>query len=102
MFGKQLMTKQGRTKSHIEIFKKGAKYHGKIIKLLDPETLKNSGKERFEDIKCDQCPADYGINQPLIGLEIVKNMQQKRSKYAGGSIIDPKKRKSIYLYNLDG
>ncbi len=83
----------GRTKSHIQIFKKGANYHGKIIKLLDPETLKNSGKERFEDIKCDQCPAEYGINQPLIGLEIVKNMQQKRSKYAGGSIIDPKKGK---------
>ena len=83
----------GRTKSHIKIYKKGAKYHGKIIKLLDPETLKNSGKERFEDIKCDQCPAEYGVNQPLVGLEIVKNMQQKRNKYAGGNIIDPKKGK---------
>ena len=50
----------GRTKSHVEIFKKGDKYYAKIIKLLDEQTLKDSGEKSFADIKCDKCPSDRG------------------------------------------
>ena len=83
----------GRTKSHVQVFKKGNKYHAKIIKLLDPQTLKNSGVQRFEDIKCEKCSADHGKGQAIIGLEIVWNMEKRSNKYAGGSIMDPKKGK---------
>jgi len=89
----------GRTKSHVQVYKKGAYYYGKIIKLLDPETLKNSGEKRFEDVKCDQCPSDHGKDQPTIGLEILWDMSATSTKWKGGSIMDPKKGK-IYTCTI--
>lgn len=83
----------GRTKSHVEIFKKGNKYHAKIIKLLDEQTLKDSGEKRFEDIKCKKCPSDHGKDQPLYGLEMIWGMEKASDKWKGGSIMDPKKGK---------
>jgi len=83
----------GRTKSHVEIFKKGNNYHAKIIKLLDPQTLKDSGEKRFEDIKCDKCPSDHGKDQSMIGLEMVWDMYQSSDKWKGGSIMDPRRGK---------
>ena len=82
-----------RTKSHVQIYKKGNKIHAKIIKLLDEQSLKDSGEERFEDIKCDKCPADHGKDQHTVGLEIVWDMYQSSDKWKGGSIMDPKKGK---------
>lgn len=81
----------GRTKSHVEIYKKGNKYHAKIIRLLDDQTLKDSGEKRFEDIKCKKCPADHGKDQAIQGLEIIWNMEKVDSKWKGGTIMDPKK-----------
>lgn len=83
----------GRTKSHVEIFKKGSKYHAKIVKLLDEQTLKDSGEKQFEDIKCDKCPADHGKGSPLYGLEMIWDMEEASDKWKGGSIMDPKKGK---------
>jgi len=83
----------GRTKSHVKIFKKGDKYHAKIIKLVDEQTLKDSGEKRFEDIKCDKCPADHGQGQPMYGLEMIWDMEKSSDKWKGGSIMDPKKGK---------
>jgi uncharacterized protein (DUF2147 family) len=83
----------GRTKSHVQVFKKGDKIHAKIIKLLDPQTLKDAGVENFEDIKCDKCPADHGKDQPTVGLEMIWDMYAASDKWKGGSIMDPKKGK---------
>ena len=83
----------GRTKSHVQIYKKGDKYHAKIVKLLDPQTLKENGVKQFEDIKCTKCPSDHGKNKPTIGLEIVWGMEMQRNRFGGGSILDPKKGK---------
>lgn len=83
----------GRTKSHVKIHEKGSQYYAKIIKLLDPQTLKNSGVKRYEYVKCDKCPATHGKGQPTIGLEIVWDMKKSSDKYKGGSIMDPKKGK---------
>jgi uncharacterized protein (DUF2147 family) len=82
-----------RTKSHVEIYKRGNKYYAKIVKLLDERTLKDSGKKRFEDIKCEKCPADRGQGKPLYGLEILWDMDKASDKWKGGSIMDPKKGK---------
>lgn len=89
----------GRTKSHVEIFKKGNKYHAKIVKLLDPKSLEDSGEKRFEDIKCTKCPSDHGKDQPMHGLEIIWGMDKSSDKWKGGSIMDPKKGK-IYTCTL--
>ncbi|BDS14975.1 DUF2147 domain-containing protein [Aureispira anguillae] len=83
----------GRTKSHVQVFKVGDKYHAKIVKLLDPKSLEDSGEERFEDIKCTKCPADHGKDKPLYGLEIIWGMEKSSDKWKGGSIMDPKKGK---------
>ena len=89
----------GRTKSHVQIFKKGDKYHAKIIKLLDPQTLKDSGEKRFEDIKCTKCPEDRGQGKHMIGLEMIWDMYASSDKWKGGSIMDPKKGK-IYTCTM--
>ncbi len=83
----------GRTKSHVEIYKQGNDYHAKIVRLLDEQTLKDSGKKDFADIKCDKCPSDHGKGQAMHGLEIIWDMEKKDSKWEGGSIMDPKKGK---------
>ncbi len=83
----------GRTKSHVQIFKKGDKIHAKIIKLLDQQTLKDAGVSRFEDVKCEKCPADRGKDKPIIGLEMIWDMYGSSDKWKGGSIMDPKKGK---------
>lgn len=80
----------GRVKSHVQVFKKGDKFYAKIVQLLDPQTLKDSGEKRFEDIKCDKCPANRGKDKPTIGLEMVWDMTQSSNKWSGGSIMDPK------------
>lgn len=89
----------GRTKSHVQIFKIGDKYHAKIIKLLDPQTLKDSGEKSFEDIKCTKCPADRGKDKKMIGLEMIWDMEKGSDKWSGGSIMDPKKGK-IYTCTM--
>jgi uncharacterized protein (DUF2147 family) len=83
----------GRTKSHVQVFKKGDKYHAKIIQLLDEQTLKDSGEKRFEDIKCTKCPSAHGKGQLMYGLEIIWDMDKASDKWSGGSIMDPKKGK---------
>lgn len=89
----------GRTKSHVQIFKKGDKYHAKIIKLLDPQTLKDSGKESFDQITCDKCPSDHGKGQKMHGLEMIWDMEKGSDKWSGGKIMDPKKGK-IYTCTM--
>lgn len=89
----------GRVKSHVQIYKKGDKYCAKIIKLLDPKSLEESGKKTFEEIVCDKCPSDRGKNKPMIGLEIVWDMVKSSDKWKDGSIMDPKKGK-IYTCTM--
>lgn len=88
-----------KTKSHVQIFKKGNKVHAKIVKLLDPQTLKDSGEKRFEDIKCDKCPVGHGKDEHTVGLEMMWDMEQYSDKWGGGSIMDPKKGK-IYTCTM--
>ncbi len=89
----------GRSKSHVQVYKKGDKYHAKIVKLLDPQTLKENNAQRFEDLKCTKCPRDHGKNEPTIGLEIIWDMEKQKEKYAKGSIMDPNKGK-VYTCTL--
>lgn len=88
----------GKTKSHVEIYEKGGKYFGKIIKLLhtDAESLKAQGLQagEYSKVKCSECPAEYGgKNQTVEGVEIIKDMEKYSNKYGGGTIMDPKKGK---------
>jgi uncharacterized protein (DUF2147 family) len=96
---------EGKTKSQVQVYKKGDKYVGKIVKLIDPQILKDAEKERFEDVMCDECPRDHGKDKPLLGLEMLWDMQKLADKYGEGQIMDPKNGKvydcTIWLDDSD-
>lgn len=67
-----------KAKSHVEIYQKDGKLHGKVVKLLrrDPSTL------------CEECPGDKK-NKPLIGLVILENLKKVKDYWGKGNILDP-------------
>lgn len=69
----------GKAKSIVEIYKKGNKYYGKIANILDPAKKKN---------KCKLCE-DYRKDQPIVGMEIIKDLEQDGEEYEDGTILDP-------------
>jgi len=89
----------GVTKSTVKIYKKGNLYFGHVKEILDPDALKDSGKERLEDITCDDCPANRGKDQLMMGLEIIWEMEKGSDKWSGGKIMDPEKGK-IYTCTM--
>jgi len=69
----------GEEKSIVEIYKKGDKYFGKIIDILNPE------KKKKNCIKC----SDYRKDQPVLGMEIIKDLKQDDNEFEDGTILDP-------------
>ena len=69
----------GKAKSIVEIFKKGDKYFGKVVDILDPAKKNN---------KCKLCP-DSRKDQPIIGMEIIKDLEQDDDEFDDGTILDP-------------
>ena len=84
----------GEAKSHIQIFEKDGKLYGKVIKLLqaDPGKL------------CDQCPGDKK-DQPILGMQVLSDLQPYRDYWSYGRILDPQNGKtykcSIWLEDAD-
>jgi uncharacterized protein (DUF2147 family) len=75
--------KTGELKSIVEIFERGSKIYGKIIK-----TFPKPGADA--DPICTKCPNDDDrFNKKVIGMEIVKEMAKDDDEYEGGSILDP-------------
>ena len=70
----------GKAKSIVEIYKKGDKYYGKIVDILDPTKKKN---------KCKLCE-DSRKDQPILGMEIIKDLEQDDDEFEDGTILDPK------------
>lgn len=69
----------GKEKSVVEIYEKNGKVFGKIIEIFDP-------KKR--DLPCKFCEGD-DYNKPILGLDIIKNMEKDGDAYKEGTIIDP-------------
>ena len=67
-------------KSIIEIFKRGDKFYGKIIDIIDASKRNN---------KCDLC-LDSRKDQPILGMEIIKDLKQDGDEFEDGTILDPK------------
>jgi len=74
--------------SHVEICKKDGKLHGKIVKLLTSP----------EDELCTECPGDKK-NEPLLGMEILWDLEDQGDEYDDGEIMDPKNGK-VYSCKL--
>jgi uncharacterized protein (DUF2147 family) len=68
----------GESKSHVEIYQKGGKYYGKIVKLLQSP----------EDTLCDECKGDKK-NKPVLGLVIIEDLEPHKDYWKSGTILDP-------------
>lgn len=83
----------GKEKSIVEIFEKGDKVHGRIIRIF-PEP----GEE--PDPVCDQCEEDDPrFRKKIIGMEIITSMQMESGQYTNGEILDPENGK-VYRCKL--
>lgn len=71
----------GKEKSIVEVYKKDGKIYGKIVKLLNREP-------GDEDPLCDKCTDDRK-NKHIVGMEIIRDMEQDGDKYEDGTIMDP-------------
>ncbi len=65
-------------KSHIEITEKDGKYYGTVTEIL-------TNKKKAT---CDLCD-DYRKDQPVMGMEIVKDLKVYKDYYSYGTILDP-------------
>lgn len=82
----------GEAKSIIEIFERGGKVYGKVVKILDPTAE--------PDPVCDKCPDDDPrFNKKIIGMEIIQGMVMDDDEYSEGTILDPEPGK-IYRCKL--
>jgi uncharacterized protein (DUF2147 family) len=73
----------GEEKSVVEIYERGGKVYGKVIKLFP-----RPGKD--PDPVCNECPTDDGrFKKKIIGMEILKDMVKSDEGYADGNILDP-------------
>ncbi len=75
----------GEAKSHVELYMKGDKLHGKVVKILNPAKV---------DKVCDLCE-DERKGQKILGMEIVRGMEWDEDEWDDGTILDPNKG-SIY------
>lgn len=74
-------------KSLVRITESGGVVTGKIEKLFNPSE---------PDPKCDKCTDDRK-NQPIVGLQIIRNVRQDagdKALWTGGEILDPGKGKT--------
>lgn len=72
----------GDPKSIVEIYKQGDKAYGKIVKLF-----RKPGEE--QDPYCDDCEDDRK-DQRVIGMQIIRDMEQDDDEWEDGTILDPK------------
>lgn len=79
--------------AHIDIFKKGDKYFGKIVWLKFPKDEKGNAKT---DVKN---PDESLKSKPVLGLEMLKNFIYEDGKWTDGKIYDPKSGKT-YSCNI--
>jgi len=79
--------------AHVEIYKEGDKYFGKIVWLkfpIDEET----GKPKVDDENPDEELRD----QPVLGLVLLEDFVFDRDEWDSGSIYDPKNGKTYDCY----
>ena len=81
--------KTGEEKSIVEIYESKGSLFGKIIEIFDPQ-------KRY--LPCKFCKGQ-DHNEPILGLEIIKNMKKDDDSYRGGTITDPQDGK-IYRCRL--
>lgn len=68
----------GANKSIVEIYEKDGKVFGKVIEILEPFD---------KNTICKDCEDEYK-DKPILGLEIIKDLEKHGDSYKNGSIYD--------------
>ena len=79
---------------HIEIYKKGNKYFGKLVWINDPNDEK--GKPKTDLLN----PNPSLRNKPVLGMELLKDFVYEDKRWTDGAIYDPNSGKT-YSCNLN-
>jgi uncharacterized protein (DUF2147 family) len=69
----------GEEKSIVEIYKENGKVYGKIIEIFDVTK---------RGLPCKYCEGD-DYNKPILGLEIIKDMEKSGDVYKKGTVTNP-------------
>ena len=85
---KTIDDKTGEPKSHVQIYQKGNKYFGKVVKLLPAATTK----------VCIDCPGDKN-GKSLYDIDIIWDMETYKDYWSYGRIVDPADGK-VYKCNI--
>lgn len=83
---KTIDDESGEAKSHVEIYEKDGKLHGKVVKLLPKATT---------DV-CLNCPGDLN-GKSLLEMDIHWELEKYKDYWSYGQIIDPAKGKTYKL-----
>ena len=79
----------GEVKSIVKLYKRDGEVFGKIIEIFDASK---------RDLPCINCEGeDY--NKPILGLDIIKNMQKDGDFYRHGTVVNPEDGK-VYRLRL--
>ena len=76
---KTIDDESGIEKSIVEIYEEDGKVFGKIIEIFD---------KTKRDLPCDLCEGD-DYNKPVLGLVIIKDMEEKGDTFKNGTITNP-------------
>jgi uncharacterized protein (DUF2147 family) len=71
----------GKAKSIVEIYEKDGQTYGKIVKIF-------TAADEEKDPICNEC-SDDRKNQKIIGMEIIRSMENDEDEWEDGTILDP-------------
>jgi uncharacterized protein (DUF2147 family) len=71
--------KTNKPRALIEIYERGGLLFGKVTGILD---------SRYTNARCQDCSGDRQ-NQPVMGLEIMRDMHADGARWDGGTILNP-------------
>ena len=69
----------GKPRSVVEINERNGRLYGHIVEVFD---------EKERAAVCELCPAERR-NEPIVGLEIIRDMVQTGKEWTKGTIMDP-------------
>jgi uncharacterized protein (DUF2147 family) len=79
--------------AHVEVYKEGDKYFGKIVWLKFPND-EVTGKPKVDD----ENPDESLQNEPVLGLVLLKDFVFDEDEWDSGTIYDPKNGKTYDCY----
>ncbi|OAB78894.1 DUF2147 domain-containing protein [Cochleicola gelatinilyticus] len=78
----------GEAKSIVTIYERDGKVYGKVKEIFNEER---------RDVVCVECTGK-DKNKPVLGLEIIKDLEKDGDEYTDGTITDPENGKQYKCY----